>query len=351
MLTKRLVFAPLFLTAFAVACYQINSLLNSSALIFSLSIDGFIEIVLTVSLLLLSSLLFIIFATLARSWVIIGVISLLAAILPIFFLNSPINYIFGSGALVSFLLINVLLTHTLKTYLSFQPSKIFTSPTKNLARLLVLLIAVCFYIQMNAVIKEKGFQIPDEILDPVISTLSNQMVLGESIAQAPAIPNLTQEQIEMLRNNPDLLKQYGVDPKLFDSLYPPTSSQKTTTTSPQSSTKPTPSSSPNPSSSSKPATGTISSPKPETTSTSPIVASQNNFIKTLVKSQIESSLKPYEKYIAPTLAVLSFFALTSMVSLLSVFVGPLAAVIFMILEKIKFISFTQEMHPVKKIVV
>lgn len=331
MSAKKLVFAPLFLALFAGTSYQINALLNSSTLIFSLSINGLIEMILTAVLLLLSSLFFIIFATLARSWLIVCLISMVAATLPIFFLNTPLNYIYASGSFASFLLTNILLNHTLKTYLSFQPFKLFTTPTKNLTRLLILLIAICFYIQLSTEIKEKGFQIPDEVLDPVISTLSNQMVLGESITQAPSLPNLTSEQIELLRNNPDLLRQYGVDPKVFDSLYP-AKSPTTPTSSPKH-------------------TNTIkSSPQSDIKKEMPSVPTQNDLVKTLVKNQIESSIKPYENYIAPVLAVLSFFALTSMVSLLSVFIGPLAVLIFFILEKTKFITFTQEMRPVKKLV-
>ena len=77
----------------------------------------------------------------------------------------------------------------------------------------------------------------------------------------------------------------------------------------------------------------------------------NNLIKQTVKDQIQSFIKPYISFIPAILALLLFLTFQSLTSVINLLIYPLLWLIFLILEKTGFIKFTQEMRPVKKIVI
>ncbi|MDO8640997.1 MAG: hypothetical protein Q7R33_05585, partial [Nitrosarchaeum sp.] len=158
-------------------------------------------------------------------------------------------------------------------------------------------LSITYYLSINKELSQKGFEIPDSLID---STLKLMPQTNLPTAQLPQLPP---EQIELLKQNPDLLKQYGVDPKLLDSL-----------------------------------------PTQTTNST-------NELIKPLIKDQLQNIIKPYQNFIAPVLALLFLLTLQSFTAILGLFISPILWLIFLLLEKTNFIHFESEMREVKKMVV
>lgn len=74
-------------------------------------------------------------------------------------------------------------------------------------------------------------------------------------------------------------------------------------------------------------------------------------IKQTVKDQLQNLLKPYLGFIPMALAVILFLTLQSIVSILGLLIYPLLWLVFYMLEKTNFISFTTEMREIKKMVV
>lgn len=303
-LVKKLIFAPAFLIVFFIFISQLSPFFKSYDFIFSLSLETLVQLTIISLLISLSSLLFVIFATIALDWRITLPVAILASLSPLIFLDQALGIILGVGVLVSFIIANLSLENNMKTYLTFQPLSILGPPTRHLAGFLILVIAICYFLAVNKIITQNGFQIPDSLIDAALKFTPAQSEQAETQLQ----PAISAEQVELLKQNPDLLKQYGLDPKILDSLTKPQESSQT----PQSFT--------------------------------------DNLLKQTVKDQLDNFLKPYLPFIPATLAILLFLTLQSLTSLINLLIYPLIWLIFFILEKSEFVKFTEEMRPVRKMV-
>lgn len=286
-LLKKLIFAPFFLTAFGLLIYQINPLLKSYDFILSLSINSFISLIILSAFISISSLIFVLFSGFSLDWKFIVPVGILASLFPVIFLNQALGLVFAAGVLVSLLFTYVSLENTMKSYLTFQPSTLFGPSIKHLSSLLILVICVTYFLSLNKIVQETGFEIPDSLIDTALK-FTNQSQINQADNQLSLPP----DQIELLKKNPQLLKQSGLDPNLTD-----------------------------------------------------------NLIKQTVKDQVQSFLKPYSGFIPATVAILLFFTLQAMTSLISILIYPLLWVTFLILEKTGFIKFTTETREVKKMVI
>lgn len=297
-LSKKLLLAILFLIIFAAFNFKLNGFLNNPDVIFSLSLNNFIQLIILVGLLLLSSLSYVLFTSFTANWGVIAIIGIVAASLPVIFLSAvSVSYLAGVGFLVMFAVVSFYLNRILKNYINFSAIDLFSTPTKNLAKLLILVIAISYFLSVRAHLQVNGFQIPDVLIDTALKFTPQEANSGLSQQ------NLSQEQISLLRSNPDVLRQYGVDPKVLDSL------ENNLGTPPQ------------------------------------------NLIKNTVKQQLQEIISPYQAIIPAIMAVLIFFTLISFLSVLGLLIAPLLWLIFYIFEKTGFIEFTKEMREVKKMVV
>ncbi len=209
-------------------------------------------------------------------------------------------------------------------YITFEPTHLFAPAVKSLATLLIFALSIYFYFSASFEIQTKGFEVPDSLINMAIKLASpNPAVQGiefkkgdpRPIAQ---IPGVTQEQLDYLKQHPELLKQYGVDPSALNSVSTPP-----VTTNPSSSSNSL------------------------NQSTSPSSA----ILKPLIQNQINQYIKPFEKFIPMLLAVLFFFTVQSIMALEAIFLSPIILLIFWILEKTGYIHFEKEMREVKKLVV
>lgn len=306
MIIKKLLFAPFFITLYALLLLQLKPLFTSYDFIFSLSSASLIQLGLISVLVCLTSLSFVLFATIASDWNIVAPIGLLTAILPLLEVNQTDGLVLTVGSIVAFTLTFASLENKLKSYLNFQSSTLLGPSIRSLATFLLIIFSVVYFLSINQIINKSGFQIPDSLIDTTLKLVPQMQNEQTGATSQLSVPK---EQLDLLKKNPALLKQAGVDPKILDSLNQPNnSSQK---------------------------------------SSNPV----NDLLKNTVKDQLQNFLKPYLTFMPAVLAMLLFFTLQSLTSILQLLIYPLLWLIFLILEKTGFIKFEIEQRPVKKLVV
>ncbi|MBI2593548.1 hypothetical protein HYW44_02815, partial [Candidatus Daviesbacteria bacterium] len=247
------------------------------------------------------------------------------SITPFIFLKPELALIAGIGFLISLSIAYFNLSTNLKTYVNFAPVNLLSSPIKTLNTLMLLSLTLVFYFHSNTIIQTRGFKLPEPIIDWAIDLSmqgANIPVKGEKyLAQ---LPTLSQEQINLLKQNPEILKQYGLDPKDLDELIPNENSGPD-----------------------------IKSPNQSAVKITPSLPTAN--LKDIIKAQITDSLdqiiKPYLLAIPIILAFLFYSLVSFALWILSFFLSPAILLIFFILEKTGFIKFEKETREVRKLVV
>lgn len=308
---KKLTLAPFFLIVFSILTFQLNPFLKSYDFIFSLSWVSLIQLVTLTFLIIISSFLFVLFASLAVDWKIVLPVSLTASLLPLVLINLSLGLILSVGILSALLLIYLSVENTLKNYLTFEPNNLFGPPIRHLSSLLILVISLTYFLSISQAIQKTSFEIPDSLIDTSLKLIPQPKSGKQESKPKQALPAIPPDQIELLKQNPDLLKQYGLDPSVLDALGNPEKDQ-------------------------------IQKP-PEDLLTATV--------KQTIKDQLQNIIKPYQSVIPTVLAVLLFFILLSFTSILNLLIYPLLWITFYILEKTGFIKFVIEQRPVKKMVI
>ena len=139
-------------------------------------------------------------------------------------------------------------------------------------------------------ITEKGFQIPDSLINTALKFAPQPESQENSTS---SLPQISPDQLNLLKNNPDLLKQIG----------------------------------------------------------KPVQNIANDLIGQTVKKQFQDLIKPYTNFIPAILSILLFLTLQSFMAIINLLIYPLLWIKFYILEKTGFIKFTQESRLVKKMVI
>lgn len=266
-IVKKLFFAPLFLLLLTLTIYQIVPFLINKELLFSLDLSVGISLIILSLSIILTSLFFIVFATIASDWKIILPICALSILPQAILIPFPLGILSGLFTSILLFLVYLNFDSVLRTYINFKPSNLLTPSVKSLSSLLTLALCLIYFLSMSALIKQEGFQIPNQLIE-YASEFSPEQSLNTS----------------------------GTDSELVN-------------------------------------------PQAE------------NLIKDAIKDQFQTMIDPYVSYLPTLLSILLFFTLKSIQSLLSVLVGPAVSLIFYILEKTGYITFTKEMREVKKMVV
>lgn len=304
---KKITIAPFFILSFAFFSFQLSLILHLPNLVFSLDYNLFLQTVLLVILAVIASTFFITYTALSQDIKFVLPLAALGVLIFIFFLPSPVNYYLSLPLLAFFLLSILFLKNALKTYINFRPGFLFTPEVKRLTLMFLLLSSFAYYLTIDAQIKQKGVEIPDSLIDTALKFTPQPEGVQKDFGNIPEIPA---EELNLLKKNPKLLSQYGLDPSMLDLL--------------------------------------------EDKSTDKDLAKSNPVqlsVKPLIKQQVQELLKPYLNIIAPFLAVIFFFSLSFIFSITGVLISPLIWLIFYILEKTKVITFTKEMREVRKMVI
>ena len=307
-IVKKLALAPLFLIIFALFVYQLAPFLKSYDLIFSLSINTFLELLILSFFISISCFLFVLFTTLASDWKMVLPVAFLSALIPMLFMEPALGLVFTVAIFISFLLTYLSLDSTLKSYLTFKPEALLGPSIRHLSGLLILAFCLVYFLSTSKIIAQNGFQIPDSLIEAALKITPLDLT-AEQNSPTSQLPAISQEQIDLLKQNPDLLRQSGLDPSILDTLNQP----QPKAGSPQNLTQ--------------------------------------DVIKQTVKDQMQSLIKPYQNFIPAGLAVLLFLTLQSLTSVINLLIYPLLWITFFILERTGFVKFTEEMRPVKKMII
>lgn len=304
---KKIALAPLFLIIFTFFVYQLTPFLKSYDFIFSLSINTLTTLLVLCLSVTFTCFLFVLFATIAQDWKITLPVAFLAALIPLLFLEPALALVLTVAIFVSFLLTFFSLETSLKTYLTFKPEALLGPAIRSLAVFVVAALCLVYFFSASKLVAQAGFQIPDSLIDTVLK-MSPTNFTAEQEVIPNQLPSISQEQLELLKKNPELVRQSGLDPKILDTLN-----------------------------------------QPKTTKTTQSLS--QDLIRQTVKDQIQNLIKPYTNFIPAGLAILLFLTLQSLVAMLNLLIYPLLWITFFVLEKVGFVKFTTEMRPVKKLVV
>ncbi len=311
---KKLLFAPLFLIFLTTYLYHsLGQFSLENALSFN-----FLPLIYLCIYLILTSFFYVLFISLAQDIKFAAPFIILGSIIPVFLFDLNLALVLGFGILIVLFSGFYQLVYKLKTYLTFSPTALLIPSVKLITTLLILVLSFGYYLSINKTIKEEGFSVPDSLIDATykftMPSANLDVVKGNKY-----LSQITQEQIDFLRQNPELLKQQGLDPSVLDNLSVSTSKSNA-----------------------------IQQGKNQAFQV-PTISS--DLTKKLVKNQFNKMLDPYINFIAPFLAILFFITLQSLLSVLSLALYPLISLLFYILERSGFIKFISEMREVKKMVV
>lgn len=167
-LLKKLLFAPFFLIAFTLLIYRLKAFSSGYDFIFSLSADTLMVLIVIAGLICLSSFLFVLFATLSQDWKYVLPVGILASSVSFLFLETGLALVLSVAILVSLLLTFLSLDNSLKSYLNFAPNSLLGPPIRHLGGLLILVICVVYFFSTNKIVAQKGFEIPDSLIDTAL---------------------------------------------------------------------------------------------------------------------------------------------------------------------------------------
>lgn len=304
---KRLAFFLPFFLSFLGFAFYLRPFLQDPTSILSLEKTVLIQLSVLLVFLLSVSFFFTIFALLAYDWRIILPVCTITSYVPLIFSVTPENFIFVSGSLLTFGMMYASVYQTIKTYLAFQPTKLFIPLIKHTATLLLLVSSLTFFLSSQAEIQKDGFHLPPSLIDLSLKLLPNQggfLSSGQQKEKKP-MSTLSQDQIKALRENPQLLSQFGLNPSMLDNL----------------------------------------------TNTKQQTLSMQTLMKSTIESQLQNYIKPYVQFVPMILAVIFFLTVQSLLAVFELLLTPVVWSLFWFLEAVGFITFTLETREVKKLVI
>lgn len=306
---KKLIFAIPLLLSLAIFYIQANSFLQDFSALFSLDLNLIIKLVIFAATIVLVSYLFVIFVNLAVDYKLVVPVILVSVALSFLYSSDQINYYLAGGLLIAFGASYGLVYNKIKKDpTNFQVSGDVNKPSGQLATLIILAVAVALY--FSAV--KNNEQFIQKFIDSIVGlsssfTQSQQLTENTSLAQTPNLP-ISQAEINQLKQNPELLKQFGLDPSILNQL-----DTKTKTVTPQS------------------------------------IATEA--LKPVITKQVNDFIRPFVGII-PFLIVFIFYLNFQFAASILLFISsPLTYLLFMILEKVGFIKYEVTTRQVKKLIV
>ena len=323
---KKLVFIPLALVLFATSIFFYQQILRQYLDVFFKPYGGIIEFGILAAIILVTSLSWIIFMSFSQSFKYLIVPLLISALIPFLLLQSNVGLIIGGVYALGLLTTFFNLQTNLKTYINFKPTELLIPAIKLLNTFTLIPFSLGYYFYVNTIIQTQGFKLPETLIDWAIDLslqgqTQNPQVLGKKyLAQ---IPTLTQEQIDLLKQNPQILEAYGLDAADLDEFIPGAPSNEPI------------------------------SPNQNAVSITPTLPGANlkDVLKAQITDSIESMLKPYH-YAIPVVLAFMFYSLSSLILwLLSFFLSPIISLLFLIFDKSGFVTYQKEMREVKKMII
>ncbi len=299
-----------FILAVAAFAWQIEPFLQDFSLIFSLSFNILSQLIMLVGTIALIAYLFTVFAVLASDWTLVLPVIVLSSLSTLLFVTAPISYFLSIGLLIAFV-ISFAQTYNkvIKDPSGFHVSENVVKPSGSLATLIILATSVAFYFSVSAT----GDKITQKIVDSVVNISGDIMKTQQLPQNTGTNPldsiSISSDQIKLLKENPDLLKQSGLDPAILDTIGKQDNKNVTAQDLAVEAAKP------------------------------------------LITKQVTDMIKPITP-ILPFLMVFLFYLNFQFLASTAAFIlSPSIYLLFWILEKTGFIHFEIEMRAAKKLVV
>lgn len=312
---KKLVFSLPFLAAFGAFTLQLAPFLQNSNFMLSLDPDTLVQTLLLLIFLLFSGLFFVIFSALAQDIRFILPVALIASLIPFFYLTPPLNLLLSGSLFLIFVLSFFILQRKLDNYLTFQAVSLLVPNIRQVITFIIIAASFAFYFSAQQEITANGFKLPSSLLDLTLNQINvgaDQQGLDQELNNLSSLTQeITPQQLQLLKENPDVLRKYGIDPKIVDQL---------------------------------------ANQEPPVLNRSAGV-SGNQLLKPMVEQQFQGIIKPYLQFIPAILALLFFFTLQSLASFSSLSLSLMTWLIFLVLEKIGFTKYEIESREVNKLVV
>lgn len=193
---KKLALSPVFLILLSALILKLPEVLNSYNILFSLSLEGLYLLVTIVGLITMTAIAFTIFVTIASDWKVTAPVILIASALPLIFLPYSLGLILSIGILISLFANAAVLENKLQSYIDFKPTDLLTPIIKGVVTLLILLIALGYYLSINKQISEEGFEIPDSLLELSTNFSSSSPYNTDQYQLPPELLNTASQQIQ-----------------------------------------------------------------------------------------------------------------------------------------------------------
>ncbi len=320
-LLKQFAFTPLFIVTSLALTFFFKPALVDYLNIFFKPNFGIIEFGSIALFISLTALSFATIVTLSQKFIVSFISALLASATPFLFLDTNLAVVTALGLLVSFTLGYFNLNIALTSYIDFKPASLLSSPSRLVSFFLLLTLTFTYYLNANSTIRKDGFEVPKPLVEWAVDLTLQMQGMTVKGDKRYLAQSLTPEQMELLRQNPQVLEQFGVNP---DDLMEFVSPSQTSISANQNSVQLIPS-----------------------------IPGVNlkDVLMTQTSNMLDLALKPYLTFI-PFILAFMFFSLVSLLNwLISFLVGPLVSLIFYILEKSGFIKYEKTMREVKKIVI
>ncbi len=309
---RKLFFAPFFLFSLVVMFIFADQMVAEPlGVLFGLTASSAFTLFYLVGSIILTGFFYILFVSMSSDWRLVVPVAILAGLVPFgLFADFQIGSYLAVGVLVSLLIGFFVQKQKMDSYVTFSAVQLLQPQIKLITLFLILSISIAYYSTATRQIKEEGFSIPDPLIEAAISMSGqqNQLTEMDTGSQEAVVPQLSPALVAQLKQNPEILKQYGYTPADLDAL------------------------------------SAVGQKKSEGSTSGSLVSG-------LVKTQIDKIIAPYIDWVAPLLTLLFFISLSSLSSFFALVLPPLIGIIFMILEKIGFIHFDREMREVKKLTV
>jgi hypothetical protein len=329
-LFKKLFFAFPFLIFFFLMLLAFKPLIEKYyQIFFSFDLQSLFVFIILTALVVLSSIFYVTFIVISQKWEYVIPTIVIASLMPILIVPINLGIVLMLGFLIVLSLIYYQIIFKLKSYINFDPKTLLSPFIKSLNLLIILVITVTLFFYLNTEVKNNGFKLPDSVFNMALKISMSGLKQQASIISSPSTKvgnqttnksqsfSLTKEQLDLLKQNPELLKQYGIDPSVLNDP------------------------------------ALLSSVKVGETQNSEIgmVEPNNDLMKIILKDQFQKIIQPYMKFIPLFLIMLFFFSITFFLSIISLIVTPFVALLFNLLKQTGFVKYEQVMTPVDKLIV
>lgn len=170
-MVKKALFGVVVFVLWTLALTLLAGLLADPVQILGLDIRLGLNLVLLAVLVSLSGGFFAVYMAIADDWRFGVSLLVLISVAAVFLLPYPQALVVGAGTFLGGLIVLWSLKKSLSTYLNWSVGGVLMPSVRLMCPLMFLGFAASFYFASSAVLAEKGFEIPDSLIDPILKMI------------------------------------------------------------------------------------------------------------------------------------------------------------------------------------